>query len=78
MTNEEAIKILTIDGAYLYPDRCYNYEAFELAIKALKNERDFEKDVIHSIAKQYSEHNELVPSWLHIGNVREVDNETDN
>jgi hypothetical protein len=25
------------------------------------------EDVIHSIAKQYSEHNELVPTWLSIG-----------
>lgn len=33
------------------------------------------KDVIHSIAKQYSEHNELVPSWLHISNMREADDE---
>ena len=27
------------------------------------------EDVIHSIAKQYSEHNELVPIWLSIGNM---------
>lgn len=30
--------------------------------------------VMRSIANQYSEHNELVPSWLHIGNMREADN----
>lgn len=28
------------------------------------------KDVIHSIAEQYSEHNELVPIWLSIGDIR--------
>ena len=28
------------------------------------------EDVIHSIAKQYSEHNELVPIWLSIGDMR--------
>lgn len=33
------------------------------------------KDVIHSIVKQYNEHNELVPSWLHIGNMREEDDD---
>lgn len=27
-------------------------------------------DVIQSIAKQYSEHNELVPMWLSIGNIK--------
>ena len=27
------------------------------------------KDVIHSIAKQYSEHNELVPIWLNMGDM---------
>jgi len=36
------------------------------------------KDVIHSIAKQYNEHNELVPSWLQIGNIREADNDKAN
>ena len=28
------------------------------------------EDVIHSIAKQYSEHNELVPIWLSIGDMK--------
>ena len=28
------------------------------------------EDVIHSIAKQYSEHNELVPIWLSIGDIK--------
>jgi hypothetical protein len=28
------------------------------------------EDVIHSIAKQYSEHNELVPIWLSIADMR--------
>lgn len=28
------------------------------------------EDVIHSIAEQYSEHNELVPIWLSIGDIR--------
>ena len=28
------------------------------------------EDVIHSIEKQYSEHNELVPIWLSIGDTR--------
>ncbi len=27
-------------------------------------------DVIHSIAEQYSEHNELVPIWLSIGDLK--------
>lgn len=26
--------------------------------------------IIHSIAKQYSEHNELVPIWLSIGDIK--------
>lgn len=40
MTNEEAIKILEVDKAYLYPDnRVYNRRAYDMAIKALKNER---------------------------------------
>lgn len=28
------------------------------------------EDVIHSIAKQYSDHNELVPMWLSIGDLK--------
>ena len=28
------------------------------------------EDVIHSIVKQYSEHNELVPIWLSIGDMK--------
>lgn len=28
------------------------------------------EDVCHSIAKQYSEHNELVPIWLSIGGLK--------
>ena len=28
------------------------------------------EDIIHSIAKQYSEHNELVPIWLSIGDLK--------
>ena len=28
------------------------------------------EDVIHSIAKQYSEHNELVPIWLSIADMK--------
>ena len=28
------------------------------------------EDIIHSIAEQYSEHNELVPIWLSIGDIR--------
>ena len=27
--------------------------------------------IIHSIAKQYSEHNELVPIWLSIGDIKD-------
>lgn len=27
--------------------------------------------IIHSIAKQYSEHNELVPMWLSIGDIKD-------
>ena len=36
------------------------------------------EDVIQSIAKQYSEHNELVPAWLSIGDIKAVQNEIDN
>lgn len=28
------------------------------------------EDIIHYIASQYSEHNELVPTWLNIGNLK--------
>ena len=28
------------------------------------------EDVMHSIAKQYSEHNEVVPIWLSIGDIK--------
>lgn len=39
MTNEEAIKVLEADKAYLYPDECYNAGAYDMAIEELKNER---------------------------------------
>ena len=32
--------------------------------------RKGKEDVIHSISKQYSEHNELVPIWLSIGDMK--------
>jgi hypothetical protein len=32
-------------------------------------------NTIRSIEKQYSEHNELVPSWIHIGGMLEADND---
>lgn len=54
MANAEAIRILTIDGAYLYPDRCYNYKAFELAIKALENEEKV-KHLVGAMIEKYSE-----------------------
>lgn len=28
------------------------------------------EDIIHSIAKQYSDHNEIVPIWLNIGDLK--------
>ena len=30
------------------------------------------EDIIHYIATQYSEHNELVPVWLNIGDIRQI------
>ena len=30
---------------------------------------DIKAEIIHSIAKQYSEHNEVVPPWLSIGDI---------
>lgn len=36
MSNEEAIRILEVDKAYLYPDECYNTKAYDLAIEALR------------------------------------------
>lgn len=36
MTNEEAIKVLEVDKAYLYPDDCYNTGAYDMAIEALR------------------------------------------
>lgn len=42
-----------------YSDRLYKF-AYEKC----------KEDVIHSIAEQYSEHNELVPIWLSIGDIR--------
>ena len=40
-------------------------EVFKLR-KALE---DIKAEIIHSIAKQYSEHNEIVPAWLSIGDI---------
>ena len=52
-------------------DAIPNKEGYEMYNKGyMSGYENCKKDVIHSIAKQYSEHNELVPSWLHI-NIRE-------
>jgi len=41
--------------------------------------RDAKEDIISSIAKQYSEHGELIPPWLSIGSVtRQVHEEVRN
>lgn len=49
--------------------------AYDCGYESGKNERPKgewvrKKDVIHSIAKQYSEHNEVVPIWLSIGDMK--------
>lgn len=50
---------------YYLPERCGSFIP-----KRLTGEWVRKEDVIHSIAKQYSEHNELVPMWLSIGDIR--------
>lgn len=52
-------------------------ENFELGYEMAKHKYERpqgewvrKEDVIHSIAKQYSEHNELVPIWLSIGDMK--------
>ena len=57
-------------------DAIPNEEGYEMYNKGYMSGYEIcKKDVIRSIAKQYSEHNELVPSWLHIGKMEEVDND---
>jgi len=55
--------ILTINNAQTveYP---FYQEAYQTGYEEGK------EDVIHSIATQYSEHNELVPIWLRIGDMK--------
>ena len=36
--------------------------------------KDIKSEIIHSIAKQYSEHNEVVPVWLSIGEINGKEN----
>ena len=76
MDNNEVIKRLKwakfrIDCATYSPE---TLEALDIAIKALEERQRGEllrkEDVIHSIAKQYSEHNELVPIWLSIADMK--------
>ena len=75
MTNKEALEILKTEwdiNAEIFDTNFH--EALNLAIKALEERTTGEwirkEDVIHSIAKQYSEHNELVPIWLSIGDMK--------
>lgn len=48
------------------------YELINIAPTASPKQGEWirKEDVIHSIAKQYSEHNELVPIWLSIGDMK--------
>lgn len=77
MTNKEAIRRI-LDHKRVHslnePRAILINEALDLAIKALEESKQGEwvrkEDVIHSIAKQYSEHNELVPIWLSIGDIK--------
>ena len=36
----------------------------------LKGFRDAKEIIIHEIARQYSEHDDIVPYWLSIGNIQ--------
>ena len=48
-----------------------NKEGYEMYNKGYMSGYEIgKKDVIRSIAKQYSTHNELVPMWLSIGDIR--------
>jgi hypothetical protein len=44
----------------------------------LKGFRDAKEIIIHEIARQYSEHNDIVPYWLSIGDIRPKDKEAHN
>lgn len=68
MTNREAIDILTnIKNTPRVTWTNGADTAFDLAIKALEEGKE---DIIHSIAEQYNAHHELVPIWLHIGDMK--------
>lgn len=72
ITPKEAIANLNHLYGMVAPDI---QRSLDVAIKALEEKRPKgewvrKEDVIHRIAKQYSEHNELVPIWLSIGDMR--------
>lgn len=68
MNDKTCINCIHKDVCYMYR---LNEEGCEMYNKGyMSGYETCKKDVIRSIAKQYNEHNELVPSWLHIGNMR--------
>lgn len=76
--------VLTMFGKCSYNETgCGDCEIKDKIFKALKEKRAQgewvrKEDVIHSIAKQYSEHNELVPIWLSIGDLNGGTDKGDN
>ena len=59
----------TVSNDYPFYQEAYQ-SGYEECQKRLQGEWLRKEDVIHSIAKQYSEHNELVPIWLSIADMR--------
>lgn len=65
------------EGVTDYQTTLKLYRAVKNGTVLLKGQGEWirKKDVIHSIAKQYSAHNELVPIWLRIEADKEAENE---
>jgi len=67
--------LLVIDNAPTV-EPCKNCDGYEAGYNAGLKDAEPQvgwvrkEDVIHSIAKQYREHNELVPIWLSIADIR--------
>ena len=81
MTNKEAIKLIQDvicqmnQNGYVEVD-AFHEDALLIAIKELEqgpcNGCISKTAVIESIKKQYTEHNELIPQWLSIGDLESV------